>query len=602
MTSVTVPEGVTALMENAFDNCPTLATVNLPSTLTSIGEEAFLYCYSLQSITIPPSVIRVDPYAFQDSGIWYNAPSGLFIVDGWLCGYKDTTPPSGNYTVPNGVRGIADYVFCDNAALTGVTFPDSVKHIGASAFSYCENLVSVTWPQGLVTLGDYAFGWSGILANVPPLPASVEYIGEQVFDGTAFWDSQPDNSLIYSGSWLLGLKGVVTGSVAITPGTVGIAPWALAGCWEMTDVSIPSSVKVIGLYAFYGCGALQDVTLPAGITRIEDGVFCYCGYLTNVTVLGTLTHIGDAAFHDCYYLQNAPIPPTVTSIGHDAFSSCLSLTSVIIPPAVRTIGDQAFRWCEALTDVTLPCAIIGTNAFKDARTPFDVTITPGTHSTEWITGFYQNGDVKTLTVLNGVTSIGASAFRGCTGMTDVTLAASVQTLGSNAFNGCNALTAVYFKGNAPGGSGVTGNGNNGAGNAYIGDIYTYSANVTNYVTAGSTGWVWDNPGSTALPNDGLWCGRAIAHGTPPVPEPPLKITRIEFGNVSSGKRDIMLYFEQTVPIDYNDIRVRVWEQLGGASTLVTPPGVGQSMQTGEMFVPVSVDSTADKAFFRLELK
>ena len=43
LESVKIPEGVTEIKANAFNNCQKLTTVNLPSTLKTIGNKAFIF-------------------------------------------------------------------------------------------------------------------------------------------------------------------------------------------------------------------------------------------------------------------------------------------------------------------------------------------------------------------------------------------------------------------------------------------------------------------------------------------------------------------------------------------------------------------------------
>lgn len=66
LTSVTVPEGVTAIPENTFRECNKLVSVTLPSTLTKIGNNAFRDCNELREVTIPAAVASVDSDAFAN--------------------------------------------------------------------------------------------------------------------------------------------------------------------------------------------------------------------------------------------------------------------------------------------------------------------------------------------------------------------------------------------------------------------------------------------------------------------------------------------------------------------------------------------------------
>ena len=53
VTSVTIPNGVTIIGEDAFFRCRSLASITIPEGVTSIGNSAFRSCTSLASITIP---------------------------------------------------------------------------------------------------------------------------------------------------------------------------------------------------------------------------------------------------------------------------------------------------------------------------------------------------------------------------------------------------------------------------------------------------------------------------------------------------------------------------------------------------------------------
>ena len=50
--------------------------------------------------------------------------------------------------------------------------------------------------------------------------------------------------------------------------------------------------------------------------------------------------------------------------------------------------------------------------------------------------------ILTIIIEKGVTSIGNSAFLGCSGLTSLTIASSVTSIGSSAFSNCNELTEV----------------------------------------------------------------------------------------------------------------------------------------------------------------
>lgn len=68
VTSVTIPDSVTAILDRAFANCSQLTNISIPNSVTSIGFSAFEHCTSLKSITLPSSLSTIQSYAFYNCG------------------------------------------------------------------------------------------------------------------------------------------------------------------------------------------------------------------------------------------------------------------------------------------------------------------------------------------------------------------------------------------------------------------------------------------------------------------------------------------------------------------------------------------------------
>lgn len=78
-TSLTIPDGITAICAYAFESCTTLEEITIPEGVTTIGRNAFYYTTALKAITIPQSVKEIGVYAF------YGHSQDLVIR-----GYNDT--------------------------------------------------------------------------------------------------------------------------------------------------------------------------------------------------------------------------------------------------------------------------------------------------------------------------------------------------------------------------------------------------------------------------------------------------------------------------------------------------------------------------------
>ena len=63
-----IPNTVTSIESNAFQNCSGLTSITIPESVTSIGQSAFENCYDLTSVTIPESVTSIGQYAFASCG------------------------------------------------------------------------------------------------------------------------------------------------------------------------------------------------------------------------------------------------------------------------------------------------------------------------------------------------------------------------------------------------------------------------------------------------------------------------------------------------------------------------------------------------------
>ncbi len=270
---------------------------------------------------------------------------------------------------------------------------------------------------------------------------------------------------------------------------------------------------------------IRSIVLEEGVENTAMSVFSYYTALTSVTIPSSLTHIGDGTFSDCTALESIVIPEGVTNIGEYAFHGCTSLKSVTLPRSLTRIGYRAFTYStnniiynnlpgvqlyvyensyaysyaksnnlnyvlmfspmsgtcgdnlSFVLDDEAVLTISGSGDMYDYRDsiqsvkkgpwgnwPKSVTIGEGVTSigsnafyrcenmtsvmipdsvTRIGSGAFCNcTGLTNVAIPNGVTSIGDNAFEGCTGLTSVAIPNSVTSIGDNAFNGCTGLTSV----------------------------------------------------------------------------------------------------------------------------------------------------------------
>lgn len=167
---------------------------------------------------------------------------------------------------------------------------------------------------------------------------------------------------------------------------------AFRGIYELTTISLPSSIASIGKYAFYKCtnlkeckiphslrelgkSAFQDcenllsIEIPNNITSIKQGTFYGCKSLINITMPTSLKTIENAAFAYCANLKKIEIPNNVSELGSMAFCGCNKLTTISIPESIKAIKSFTFSSCKNLVEIILPTSItnIEENAFYGSQ-------------------------------------------------------------------------------------------------------------------------------------------------------------------------------------------------------------------------------------------
>ena len=121
VTSVTIPDSVTAILDRAFATCSQLTNISIPNSVTSIGFSAFEHCTSLKSITLPSSLRNISMFLFHN------------------CSQLTTIQ------IPDSVLSIQDYAFGNCISLETIHIPVSVTSIGVYAFNGCPNSMTVTY-------------------------------------------------------------------------------------------------------------------------------------------------------------------------------------------------------------------------------------------------------------------------------------------------------------------------------------------------------------------------------------------------------------------------------------------------------------------------
>ncbi len=160
ITRIVVPSSVTVVESACFHSCPELREVHLPNSVKRIGGGCFANCHKLTTVTLPVQVSHFDRGQFQEC-------RSLVSV-----------------TLPANLTEIRDRMFSGCKSLVSIEIPATVTRIARSAFDRCSKLARVELPQGLTLIDDYAFSDCSALTSIV-IPKSVTEIGSMAFDGCA---------------------------------------------------------------------------------------------------------------------------------------------------------------------------------------------------------------------------------------------------------------------------------------------------------------------------------------------------------------------------------------------------------------------------------
>ena len=212
-----------------------------------------------------------------------------------------------------------------------------------------------------------AGAWSSIVSVTYRKPAAATVASGKCGDSAA-WKLDAAGTLTISGSgrmydyewpadrggttppWLANKYRDSIRALHVEQGITYIGRCAFDSCGNLSDVTLPTSLRIIGQCAFNDCTALRSIQLPEGLTTIKEDAFNAAG-LVSITFPSTLRELRNGAFMNCEKLQSLRLPEGLTTIGVWAFYCNPNISSIYIPVSVTTIGEEAFIYYNNLDTV-----------------------------------------------------------------------------------------------------------------------------------------------------------------------------------------------------------------------------------------------------------
>ena len=254
--------------------------------------------------------------------------------------------------------------------------------------SYIENGNTYYYKVRALDANGTAGTWSSIVSVTYRKPAAATVASGKCGDSAA-WKLDAEGALTISGTgrmydyewpadrggttppWLANKYRNSIRALHVEQGITYIGRCAFDSCGNLSDVTLPTSLRIIGQCAFNDCTALRSIQLPEGLTTIMEDAFNAAG-LVSITFPSTLGELRDGAFMNCEKLQSLRLPEGLTTIGNWAFYCNPNISSIYIPASVTMIGEEAFIYYNNLATVRYggsqsqwSAVSVAANAFPD---------------------------------------------------------------------------------------------------------------------------------------------------------------------------------------------------------------------------------------------
>lgn len=291
-----LPYTVTSIEPSGFSDCSELTSVTLPDTLITVGDNAFKNCVNL-AYTIKENGRYLgnanNPYMFlsgpEDGDITtFNVNSSCKIL-----GYRAFMNVSTLETInlPDGLISMGNAVFNYCTNLKSIDMPDSVIDLGLAIFQFCENLKTVKLSKNISNITSWMFNQCSNIETII-LPESVTKISKLAFQ-----------------------RCVKLKNVTLSKSLTKIEDRAFYQCKSLEKINMENVIE-FGQYAFYNCVSLTSITFSSELVFIGSYAFAFCSAVTNtvITIPASIKQIGGEVYD--------PENPNLNVIGSEIFFNC----------------------------------------------------------------------------------------------------------------------------------------------------------------------------------------------------------------------------------------------------------------------------------------
>lgn len=496
--TLALPKGIEKIHSDAFGRCYKLTEIIFADTVEEIGYSAFSDCNALEELYLPENIKKLDNSAFSGcknlvrieggEGIenlgssvfyagwgssvstklvsnnpmlksydWtkdgrvimylaqsYKAGEGLMAhlydngtlefegqgaMDDWT---EDTVPWKNevqqitNIAFSEGVTTIGSFAF-GHIDMYEIVIPEQIQSIHANAFYDCNSLLGITFENPAVAIDKSAF----FVEEKKYLWIEIKNTTEEAPGFTYDWEAdhqtvledavryQYDNCSAYLFAGEMYVAG--TGAFGYSSNTT---PWSEL---EIRSLEIREGITGIGGYSLFGQEKLKNVTIASTVETIGPSAFEGCTALERIRLPLQLKQLGNSAFKDCTSLEDINLGSCqVEEIGNSCFQGCSALRKIVLNKNVKTVKPAAFKDCAEVRTITMEegVATLGAECFSGCNKVSAVMVP------------------RSVSSVTGITEECNGPFAGCEGLTTVSLAAKARTLPAYLLAGCTSLTTV----------------------------------------------------------------------------------------------------------------------------------------------------------------
>ncbi len=467
--------------KKAFYGCNAITYFYLRNNVASVGEGAFAHCASLTRFLVQAG--NTNYKAVSD--ILFNADNSVVIAypAGKKAGdmnaneiIKEIYPyafsgvskmTSFNF---NQITKIGDFAFEDCTGLKSIVIGNKVTTIGASAFKDCYNMQSIDIPANVTSIGEKAFNgmpasvrcqvaWNTPLSINDNTFSNYEELSAGQISGILFMPKGTKDKYIVAPGWKF-FSIFKESSMADYDATIiafedplveklAVAKWDTDGDGRISydEASVVATLGTV--YTGQPITSFNELQYFTALTEIGDNAFKDT-QLAAITMPEGVTRFGKSAFQGTALVTFNRLP-NLTEIGDSAFAYNSGFQAVSISQNIQTVGTGAFKGCPKLTAINVDAnnanysSVDGVlyNKAGNALLQFPAAKTIGA---EYVIGtditeigedaFTMSKELVILSLHEGITSIGANAFRACEALDSVIVAWHTPlTVPANTFSG-----------------------------------------------------------------------------------------------------------------------------------------------------------------------